>query len=128
MQNQVITIFIISLATLAAIHILALQFFLYWRYEWFDMPMHLFGGAVVALGVFAARELNIPFFIREVTFNRVLASVLLIAIAWELFEFTGGISVVQETFILDTATDIVAGILGGSIGFWVGKSIVKDSL
>ncbi|MEX0930927.1 MAG: hypothetical protein WDZ68_01400 [Candidatus Paceibacterota bacterium] len=125
MHTQVVRIFLISLTTLAVVHILALRFFLYWRYEWFDIPMHLFGGAIVALGVLAARDLHIPFFDRLVTFKATIVVVLFVAVIWELFEFIGGISVIQESFVLDTATDLIAGIIGGSIGYIVGRSIAE---
>lgn len=123
MPNTVVSIFLFSFASLAIIHELALRFYLYWRHPWFDIPMHFFGGIVVALGVYTARELKLPFFKRTITFPFVLAFVLFAAFIWELFELMGGISVIQINFMFDTALDLILGLLGGVVGYVVGGSI-----
>lgn len=111
--------FLMALAVLAVLHTLALRFYLYWRHEWFDMPMHLFGGAVVALGVFAAADLRVPPFRSLRQFGGTLAVVALVALVWECFEYASGISVVDERFALDTVSDLVIGLIGGIIGYGV---------
>ncbi len=41
---------------LAGLHIYALEHFWYWLYPWFDLPMHMLGGA--AIGTFAVALLR----------------------------------------------------------------------
>ena len=41
---------------LAVTHIISLELFLYWRYWWLDLPMHILGGSVVALGMWVAHS------------------------------------------------------------------------
>lgn len=125
MITLLVRIFLIALATLAVTHVLLLRFFLYWRHEWLDIPMHLFGGAIVALGVFAARDLNLPVFAHFKRLPAVLSVVFVIAISWEVFEFTSGVSVLEERFWQDTVVDLVVGLGGGVIGFIVGNSLSR---
>ena len=119
---QLTTIFfLIAFSLLAVIHYLALQLYLYWRLEWFDIPMHLFGGAVVALGIFTLKDLRIiPKTWLSLRF--VLLLVLLVAGVWELFELYTGIPI-DNSYYFDTALDIIMGLAGGYVGYIVGKSL-----
>jgi len=119
---QLTTIFfLIAFSMLAAIHYVALQLFLYWRFDWFDIPMHLFGGAVVALGVFTLRDLRlIPN--TFLTVKIVLLLVLITAGVWELFELYAGVPI-DEAYYPDTALDVIMGMLGGYVGYIVGNRL-----
>lgn len=46
-----------SLVTLALVHYLSFEFFLYWKYLWLDIPVHILGTITVAFGIATA-----PFF------------------------------------------------------------------
>ncbi len=119
---QLTTIFfLISFSMLAGIHYIAGHLFLYWRLPWFDIPMHLFGGMVVALGFFALRDLRLfrDSFLRPVV---VVALVLGVALIWELFEVVIGMPI-DAGYVLDTGTDICMGLLGGYLGYFVGNSL-----
>lgn len=116
-------IFIITALVLAVTHYLAIEFFLYWRYLWFDMVTHTLGGATVALGLFSLKDFwpKMPaFFLRLFP---VVIFVFLVAIVWEVFEIWAGISMTEPNYLADTALDLVLGILGGAIGFVVARSI-----
>lgn len=120
-----VRIFLISLATLAILHAFLLRFYLYWQYAWLDVPMHLFGGIAAALGVYAARDLHVPFFARALHSGSVMALVLAIALLWEAFEFLGGISVMNGRFWNDTFLDLALGIFGGALGILIHKRLAQ---
>lgn len=115
-------IFLISFSLLAVLHIIALELFLYWRYVWFDLPMHMLGGAVVALGIFTLYDLRLRIPRSFLTPRKVLACVFLVACMWEVFEVLIGIPI-DETYVLDTTFDLVMGLFGGYMGFIVANNI-----
>lgn len=117
--------FVLSLLMLAGIHQLALRFYLYWRWEWIDVAMHFFGGAVVALGIFTARDLlrKIPERMEYVV--PVMSGVIIVALVWEIFEVQFGIAVPAANYQLDTLLDILSGVVGGFVGFLLGHSLRK---
>lgn len=119
---QLTTIFfLIAFSTLAVIHHLAIKLFLYWRLPLFDIPMHIFGGIVVALGLYTLRDLRL-FPDKFLTIVPVVLLVLCVALMWEVFEFFTGIPIAGDYFI-DTAIDILMGLAGGVLGYFVGNSI-----
>ncbi len=112
---QLTTIFfLIAFSLLAVIHVIAIALYLYWHFFWFDILMHLFGGAVIALGIYTLVDLRI--LKRErLTTKRVLFLVFAVAVLWELFELTAGVPI-EPDFVLDTATDLLMGLCGAYIG------------
>lgn len=113
-------IFLVALTTLAGVHLLSLQLFLYWYYVWLDLPVHFLGGIVVALGMFAFRDLHVPL-ARYVApyFARVTIVVVLVMITWEVFEVWAGIPIMAN-YRFDTALDMLTGFAGGLLGYYVG--------
>ncbi len=118
-----LTLFFIASITLALVNAVALEFSLYWKYLWLDVPMHLLGGFCVALGYSI-----IPFF--GITLPKIfhskwayLSVVLLVGLAWEVFEFGFGISIANdaENLIPDTSMDLVLDLLGGYAGYVVAQ-------
>lgn len=119
---QLTTIFfLIAASVLAVIHNIAIQLFLYWHIWWFDIPVHTFGGMIVALGIFTLRDLRIipNSWLRPLP---VLCMVLFVALAWEVFELVAGIPI-EENYSVDTAIDVLVGMLGGYIGYIIGNSL-----
>lgn len=114
--------FLIAISLLAVTHIIALELFLYWQYPWFDIPMHLLGGTVVALGMFASHDLLPQFPARLLYPIPVLLIVLMVSLGWEVFELYAGIPV-EENFAGDTIIDLIMDILGGVIGYTVAYSV-----
>lgn len=117
-------LFVIASSILAVTHILALQFYLYWQFPWFDVPMHFLGGIVVALGVFTAYDFRLPLPKRWLRLFPVVAAVLMVALAWEYYEILIGIPI-EENHKIDTAIDLVLGVLGGLMGYFIGSRIQK---
>ena len=118
-----LTLFFASFLTLAIVHNLALTFFLYWKYEWFDIFMHFLGGATVAFGVSALFILKVSYFRTFPKLLPVLLLVLIISIAWEIFEIVGDIVVMDETFLPDTILDLIMDMFGGWMGYTVLKKV-----
>jgi hypothetical protein len=119
---QITTIvFLISFSLLAVLHSIATKLYLYWHIWWLDMPMHAFGGAIVALGLFTLRDLRIipNGFLR---FLPVMGTLLLIALSWEAFELIVGTPVIGNYFT-DTLSDLACGLCGGAAGFFIGKRL-----
>ncbi len=115
-------IFLICASLLSVLHYIALKLYLYWQIWWFDIPMHIFGGATVVLGLYTAVELRLlPVWIM----NRLavtLSIVFIVAITWEVFQFTIT-EVMKVNYIADTLGDIFVGLLGGAVGYTVGKGL-----
>lgn len=117
-------VFLVALSVLAGVHYIALELFLYWRYLWLDMPVHLVGGSVVSLSLFVAAELKLPFVGKwKNNFLMVMTFVVTIMISWELFEIWAGVHAFEPQYKADTIVDLIMGFLGGMIGFFVGKRL-----
>ena len=116
--------FLITFSLLAVIHIIALELFLYWRFWWFDIAMHLIGGSVVALGLFTLRDLRIIIPARYLQVVPVLLLVIVVAMTWEVYELFIGVPI-ESDFVVDTLTDLCMGTIGGLIGYSVGTSVNK---
>lgn len=113
---------LITFATLAALHILAIKLSLYWHFWWFDIPMHFFGGVIVALGLYTVRDMR--FSLPTLLFRRLpfMLMVLAVAVAWETFELWAGIPI-EPDFVIDTTTDLVMGLTGGLLGYYLGRQL-----
>lgn len=117
-------LFLISFLLLAVIHIVALNLFLYWRFSWFDIPVHFFGGAIVALGIFTLNDLRIYVTDRHISLVPVLVLVFMVALSWEAYELFIGVPI-EDNYVIDTITDLCMGLIGGLVGYSVATSINK---
>jgi len=105
------------------LHLLALNLFLYWTVEWFDILMHFLGGLFI--GIFSSYVLfgSGLFKIKShavILFIVVMASVLVVGLTWELWELFAGLSsVLRDQF--DTVLDLVMDTLGGLVAFYYVK-------
>lgn len=114
--------FLIAASILAVVHIVAIELVLYWRYAWFDIPMHVLGGTVIALGVFTIADLFPKFPKRLLYPIPVLLFVLLGSLAWEVYELGIGIPI-EDDFEIDTSIDLFMDMLGGVVGYIVGYAV-----
>lgn len=99
-------------ALLAGVHLIALQDFLYWRYVWFDIPMHILGGLAIATFIIG--------FLHTRKTGLFLVLFLLAIVGWEVFEYVFGIPR-DANYPLDTAIDLVMDIVGGGITYLVAR-------
>ena len=121
-MKPVTTLFLLSGAILAVLHFLSIELHLYWRYPWLDLPIHALGGATVALGLLSVHDLFPRVSRSFFTFKSVLIFVLLAALIWEVFEVSIGITFEPGRYVIDTLSDIVIGLAGGAVGYFVGKN------
>lgn len=114
--------FLISVV-LGILHHLAIANFWYWIYWWFDILTHFLGGFLIGLLLIWGYYRISDFYPSVCTFTRphvfVLPMVLLVAVAWELLEVWGGVSVHHPHFATDTAIDLVVGSVGGLAALFV---------
>ena len=111
-------LFIIILSFIVAVaHVVALNFYFYWTFWWFDLSVHFLGGLWVALTslwiylfIHSEKELG-----RRKTFFIVFTAIIVVGGLWEAFEYFAGISP-GDNFIMDTTTDILMDLLGASAG------------
>lgn len=78
--------------------------------------MHLIGGVLVVLGVYALCSLkHIPL---KPTGVIIFSTLFFIMISWEIFERLAGLYN-PATFIYDVSKDIIVGFVGGLVGYLV---------
>lgn len=102
-------------ALLLALHLYALDTYLYWYQRWFDIPMHILGG--VAVGAFV-----LAFFSSSRTVLYLLCMVGVV-VGWEVFEYFGSISTGQPDYWYDTTYDIFNGLFGSLISLFAVKKL-----
>lgn len=117
-------LFFIAFSTLAVLHALAIKLSLYWRFWWLDIPMHFFGGVIVALGLYTLRDIKV-FPNRFLRLLPIVVLVLLVAVLWEVFEVQVGIPNYPKAsdYWFDTIKDICMGVFGGTLGYVIGNSL-----
>lgn len=119
-MQVLLALFLTTGLVLAVTQVVAVEFYLYWIYPWFDIPMHILGGVFVAFGYAMLPFFRIRVPSRFTKLGTYLLVVLVVGIAWEVFEYVNGISVLEEKdFFLDTAMDLVFDLLGGAVGYYL---------
>ena len=115
--------FLSSFATLAALHFVFITFQVYDRLDWLDIPIHIFAGAVVGLGLLALSDFSVRH-LRHLRWHTVSTGLLLfIVLAWEVFGYLYLGSSARPDYLSDTIVDIVAGLGGGIIGLYIGRRL-----
>jgi hypothetical protein len=98
-------------------HFVALELYLYWKFWWLDILMHLLGGVwLVSIWRTLTDMELIPF--RWWRLRIILPVTITLMIIWEIF----GVYVedgFKVGYITDTVGDIVCGIVGVMVGFWL---------
>ena len=116
-----------TIATVAA-HQMGSLLSWYQDFTWYDTFVHTIGGFWVAVTVFGLlpRYINtvkLHTALREHTVRTLLSAVLVVALLWELFEFTVSqyaiyaynVSLMLQPGLGDTILDIIAGLVGAAI-------------
>jgi len=127
-DKRILSIGVALLYTLAVLHVLAERNAWYWTYRWFDVPMHILGGAWAGLVVLWAflytqrgRAMLPETAPRRALGPRGFAFLLLFFLAWEAYEFgmahITGVPL-PRNWAGDTALDILSGMAGGALALW----------
>ena len=131
--TRVIHLALIVAFIIAFLHSVAVAFYLYSFYWWFDIPLHFLGG-------FCAGLISLYFYSyfhqrkeRTMTSFRVLVvvigSVMTVGFVWEFFEYFAGIaSNALGNYTFDTAKDLIMDMLGGyaSYLYFIARGIHKN--
>jgi hypothetical protein len=127
MKNKVL-IWSLILTTLAATaHFFALEYYLYWRFYWFDTVVHFLAGAGVGFFAFWLSSEIFPYFTQPISpflkhlFYLLLSSVVIIG--WEIFEFYFHITDSRGYYFVASGKDILSGLVGCLTALY----FIKDS-
>jgi len=115
MQSKKFPIFVVGfIFFIFVLNLAAMKFHWYYAIPWFDMPMHFLGGAWIAVAVLWAMGEKTPF-------TRILLSVLILGILWEIFElFNNRYIGTRDPFdFADTLSDLVLDVLGAGTAFYL---------
>lgn len=119
--NRPLKLTVISAFVIATFHVLAVIFYLYWFYWWFDIPLHLLGGLCVGFfSIWAFVSYAEDRY--EINYTRLLLSALagafMVGVAWELFEYVQGIDFNSiGSYPLDTLKDMFMDLCGGYFSY-----------
>lgn len=94
----------------------------------FDVFMHIFGG--LGLGLFVSAFLD-SWEIRRRRAALILISVLIFGLIWELFEIKYNIARYElwsTPYYIDTAKDLVNGIIGAGLSLWITNLFFKENV
>ncbi len=109
-----ILFFVLLAALFAMTHAFAVETALYWYYPSFDIIMHFWGGALIVFSVQALSTLS--FFPLKPNFITIALVLVLVMVSWEVFERSAGLYN-TETYIFDTAKDLIVGSLGAAVAY-----------
>ncbi len=112
---------------LAVVHMVALKFSLYWEIDWFDNLMHLFGGVVLSLLLYTLVDINVLGKRWVKSWRRMTVLILTVVLSWEVIGVLMTMRF-KDNFISDTSSDLVFGILGSIIGWFIGRQLKKLEL
>ncbi|OGG57672.1 hypothetical protein A2765_06050 [Candidatus Kaiserbacteria bacterium RIFCSPHIGHO2_01_FULL_56_24] len=105
------------LASIAVVHIIALQFYLYWHFPLLNRIVHFAGGLWTALLLVWL----LRFRRHEPRLFKIVLGAFLIGVAWEIFEVAIGMTRDSDNYALDTTLDLLMDTLGGFGGFFVAR-------
>lgn len=109
-------IFAVSVV-IAFLHVGALEYFWYWQFWWFDIPLHFLGGVLIALmaSFFYVRYVSTEGYITSrMLFINLISAVLIVGFLWEVFELVvGGREFADSDYTLDTISDMFTDLAGG---------------
>jgi len=120
MSEKILKVSTFLIIVIAIIHIVALNFYLYWHFWWLDILMHFMGGFWISAFLFWILYFSRFFKFQPKSFLSLLSLVvflnLLISLGWEIFEWKLGITFSMEKYYWgDTFSDIFSSLAGGLI-------------
>ncbi|MBL7045352.1 MAG: hypothetical protein ISR98_02020 [Parcubacteria group bacterium] len=123
----------ILVAIIALLDFIAINFYLYWTFWWFDIVMHFLGGLWVGLIVlwffffsgYVYKDIDLVK--RSKIFLITIASVLFVGLVWEVWEVWAKLVFINEaSYFVDTPLDLIMDTLGGITAFVYAKKYLKN--
>lgn len=112
------------------IHAVASDLAWYWILDWFDIPMHIFGGVLAGyfgLFCYAWLKRSKNGYGASSSICVALGAALGIGIVWECIEYAFGLSGLSRELRFDTLADIVNDMIGGVISLIIWDLFIKKS-
>jgi len=107
---------------IAVVHWVATIHHLYFLVANLDMVMHFLGGLLISLIVLSLLFVRGLFGFAHthhgVVIVATLVGVLMVGLGWELFEVFFDLTAITRIDMVDTISDIIFDLLGGSLGLW----------
>lgn len=92
--------------------------YLYYELPWLDIPMHVLGGfgvASLAVALLLLRK-------KRITIMPVLVSFFVIAVAWEVYEYSLDVQAFRPWIgWTDTTSDIINGLIGALVAYGIAR-------
>ena len=112
-------------ALVGILNYIANLFYFYWTVWWFDILMHLLGGVAIGLlSIWLLSEMSF-LFKRRVDRDQVimtsLITVIIVGIAWEVFEYIFRLTDLVNNYGLDVFVDLVADTCGALLAGLIGS-------
>lgn len=123
-KSNILHLAFATILALGILHFLAGAFYLYWTLGWFDYLMHFLGGLGGGLVAF--------WFVSNKNFSQlrflviIVVSVLLVGVAWEIFEYAYNIAQSTEGYVADTFHDLLMDALGALVAWRVGYKKIRN--
>jgi hypothetical protein len=114
--SRLVLLFLVLSLAFAVTHLTATAGSLYWYYWWFDITMHLWGGALLGLGVHALCRLKSVSV--HPTALLVVLTLTVATVSWEIFEWTLDLYN-PVAYVYDTAQDVLLGYSGGLLAHFI---------
>lgn len=112
---SILGLFILLVNTIAGV------FYWYDSISWFDMFMHTVGGVFVAVFGGAIMYKYLKNTLPIETFINLMLFVLIVILAWEYYEYIVQIFIkeIKLASIPDSVSDLICGMIGGTIGSYL---------
>jgi len=122
MKKQLLIFNIGLVFLIAVLNKIALNFFLYWRFWWFDILMHFLGGLWVGIIIlwlyYYSGYIKRPIESKKYVFWLSVISVIIVGLGWEIFEFIIEVDF-SNNYVGDTLLDLIMDTIGAVVAFWV---------
>lgn len=111
-KNSILYLTLALAAVGGSMYFLAIVFSFYWLYWWYDVVMHFLVGLTGGLGLFwGLFDSGLIFrgrpHSKAASVITILICVMVVGVAWEIFEYKNGLTYSVEGYGQDTANDLV---------------------
>lgn len=124
-SRRFIFLFAALSALIGTLHFLAVKWWLYWTFWWFDVPMHTLGGLWLSAIVFFLFVKDRAFFAGasgRLIFSFFVVTAVSIGVFWEILEVVADATMVlKENYALDTLSDFLFDAVGATIFYLLVK-------
>jgi hypothetical protein len=134
-RRSILKLLLYIIYALAGLHFLALGFYLYWTFWWFDLLTHFLGGLWVGLAalwlIYFSGYIPKPALKSRTALYVAIGAIAGIGIIWELYEISLDVFLgipIRPDYALDTAIDLVMDVLGALTGWAVFMVVARDRL